>query len=203
MRQGRDRGRGPSPIDDSPGGLGANFRSAYRWHGCPASHPAGPGPLTIGLGLRAPVRGMEGTTGSNAPRIVNMSTSDIQALRPAIMLVDDSEPYMHVMSSVLQGCGLEVHMAKGAQEALVMLDQVTPDLILLDVMMPEVDGIRFLCQLRGDPRLQVVPVVIVTAYPDTRQEAIDAGADGFLAKPFTTQQLRAAIAEFLQVGPIR
>jgi CheY-like chemotaxis protein len=119
------------------------------------------------------------------------------------MLVDDAEPYMHVMSSVLRGCGLEVHMARGAPEALVMLDQMTPDLILLDVMMPQVDGISFLRQLRADARLGLIPVVVVTAYPDTRQAALTAGADGFLAKPFTTQQLRTAIAEFLQVGPIR
>ena len=179
-----------------------NFRSAYRWHGCPASPPAGPGPLTIGLVLRAPVRGMEGTPEATACRIVKMSAIDRPALRPAIMLVDDAEPYMHVMSSVLRGCGLEVHMARGAPEALIMLDQVTPDLILLDVMMPEVDGISFLSQLRADPRLKVVPVVIVTAYPDTRQDALDAGADGFLSKPFTTQQLRTTISGFLQVAPI-
>ena len=123
-------------------------------------------------------------------------------LRPAIMLVDDAEPYMHIMSSVLRGCGLEVHIATGAAEALVMLDQVTPDLILLDVMMPEVDGISFLRQLRADERLKVVPVVVVTAYPDTRQDAVTAGADGFLAKPFTTQQLRTTIGEFLQMSPI-
>ena len=135
-------------------------------------------------------------------RIVNMSTTHDETLLPAIMLVDDAEPYMHVMSSVLRSCGLEVHIAKGAAEALVMLDQVTPDLILLDVMMPEVDGISFLSQLRADPRLMVVPVVIVTAYPDTRQDALDAGADGFLAKPFTTQQLRTTISGFLQVAPI-
>jgi len=124
-------------------------------------------------------------------------------LRPAIMLVDDAEPYMHIMSSVLRGCGLEVHVAKGASEALGMLDRVTPDLILLDVMMPEVDGISFLHQLRADARLRVVPVVVVTAYPDTRQDALAAGANGFLAKPFTTQQLRTTIGQFLEVSPIR
>lgn len=118
------------------------------------------------------------------------------------MLVDDAEPYMQIMSSVLRGCGLEVHIARGAPEALDLLDQVTPDLILLDVMMPEVDGISFLNQIRADERLQVVPVVVVTAYPDTRPQAIQAGADGFLSKPFTTQQLRSTIAAFLQVAPI-
>jgi CheY-like chemotaxis protein len=146
---------------------------------------------------------MEGTPEASARRIVKMSAIDSPVLRPAIMLVDDAEPYMHVMSSVLRGCGLEVHMARGAPEALVMLDQMTPDLILLDVMMPQVDGISFLRQLRADARLGLIPVVVVTAYPDTRQAALTAGADGFLAKPFTTQQLRTAIAEFLQVGPIR
>ncbi len=160
--------------------------------------------MLCGRTERAAASRLKGPGKLHCLRIVHMRAIELDSnpvLRPAIMLVDDAEPYMNIMSSVLRGCGLEVHLARGAPEALQMLDQVTPDLILLDVMMPEVDGISFLSQLRSDARLQVVPVVVVTAYPDTRQEAIQAGANGFLAKPFTTQQLRRMIGEFLQVRP--
>jgi CheY-like chemotaxis protein len=82
-----------------------------------------------------------------------------------------------------------------------LLDSVTPDLILLDVMMPGVDGIAFLRRLRADPRLGIVPVLLVTAYLDTLERGIAAGAQGYLTKPFSAQELREAISGFLEVRP--
>ena len=120
-------------------------------------------------------------------------------LLPVVMVVDDQEPYTDMMSRVLVEYGLQVFIANDANQAFGLLDSVTPDLILLDVMMPRVDGIAFLRRLRADPRLGIVPVLLVTAYLDTLERGIAAGAQGYLAKPFTSQQLRAAISRFLQV----
>ena len=120
-------------------------------------------------------------------------------LLPVVMVVDDQEPYTDMMSRVLVEYGLQVFIANDAKQAFGLLDSVTPDLILLDVMMPGVDGIAFLRRLRADPRLGIVPVLLVTAYLDTLERGIAAGAQGYLAKPFTAQQLRAAISRFLQV----
>ena len=122
-------------------------------------------------------------------------------LLPVVMVVDDQESYTDMMSRVLIEYGLQVFIANDAMQAFGLLDSVTPDLILLDVMMPGVDGIAFLRRLRADPRLGIVPVLLVTAYLDTLERGIAAGAQGYLAKPFSAQQLRAAIAGFLEVRP--
>jgi CheY-like chemotaxis protein len=122
-------------------------------------------------------------------------------LLPVVMVVDDQESYTDMMSRVLIEYGLQVFIANDANQAFGLLDSVTPDLILLDVMMPGVDGIAFLRRLRADPRLGIVPVLLVTAYLDTLERGIAAGAQGYLTKPFSAQQLRAAISGFLQVRP--
>jgi CheY-like chemotaxis protein len=122
-------------------------------------------------------------------------------LLPIVMVVDDQESYTDMMSGVLIEYGLEVFIANDAKQAFGLLDSVTPDLILLDVMMPGVDGIAFLRRLRADPRLGIVPVLLVTAYLDTLERGIAAGAQGYLTKPFSAQQLREAISGFLEVRP--
>jgi CheY-like chemotaxis protein len=122
-------------------------------------------------------------------------------LLPVVMVVDDQESYTDMMSGVLIEYGLEVFIANDAKQAFGLLDSVTPDLILLDVMMPGVDGIAFLRRLRADPRLGIVPVLLVTAYLDTLERGIAAGAQGYLTKPFSAQQLREAISGFLEVRP--
>jgi CheY-like chemotaxis protein len=122
-------------------------------------------------------------------------------LLPIVMVVDDQESYTDMMSGVLIEYGLEVFIANDAKQAFGLLDSVTPDLILLDVMMPGVDGIAFLRRLRADPRLGIVPVLLVTAYLDTLERGIAAGAQGYLTKPFSAQELREAISGFLEVRP--
>ena len=74
-----------------------------------------------------------------------------------------------------------------------------PDLILLDVMMPEVDGLSLLRWLREHSEQGSVPIHVVSAkaQPDDRKAAIDAGADGFLAKPFSVEELRDVISQYL------
>ena len=123
-------------------------------------------------------------------------------LLPCVMLVDDQEPYTDLMSKVLSEYGLEVFIANSAMEAFGLLASVTPDLLLLDIMMPGVDGIAFLRRLRADPRLGIVPVLIVTAYRETLELGMAAGAQGYLTKPFSAQQLRDAIGEFVRIGPV-
>lgn len=120
-------------------------------------------------------------------------------LRPAVMVVDDEEPYTDVMQIILGEYGFEVFAANNVFEARELLEGLTPDLILLDVMMPEVDGLTFLRELRGHERLHVTPVLIITAYSETRTEALESGAAGYLTKPFSAQQLRETIADHLRV----
>ena len=120
-------------------------------------------------------------------------------IRPAVMVVDDEQAYTKVMSMVLKEYGFDPFPANSAQDAWELLTEVTPDLVLLDVMMPEIDGITFLNELRAHAQLGVVPVLVVTAYTETREQALSAGASGFLHKPFSAQELRQSIGEFLSV----
>lgn len=120
-------------------------------------------------------------------------------LKPTVFVVDDEAGYTDIMRDVLEQYGLEVHISNGAFEAVQMMSWMTPDLILLDIMMPSVDGITLLRHLRRDQNKPKVPILVVSAYPETREEALAAGADGYLAKPFTAQELRSAIGQYLEV----
>jgi CheY-like chemotaxis protein len=120
-------------------------------------------------------------------------------LKPVVFVVDDEHRYTDIVRGVLEEYGLEVHTSNGAFEAVEMMSWVTPDLILLDIMMPSVDGITLLRHLRRDQNKPKVPILVVSAYPETREEALNAGADGFLAKPYSAQELRLAIAQFLEL----
>ncbi len=130
----------------------------------------------------------------------SLQTGDL-VLRPAVMVVDDEEPYTDVMEIILGEYGFEVFTANSVADARQLLEQLTPDLILLDVMMPEVDGLTFLRELRAHERLHVTPVMVITAYSETRDEALESGAVGYLIKPFSAQRLREMIANHVQVGP--
>ena len=119
--------------------------------------------------------------------------------RPAVLVIDDEKAYTKVMAMVLTEYGFDSFPANSAKDAWELLDRLTPDLVLLDVMMPEIDGITFLGELRAKADLRSVPVLVVTAYTETRDKAMSAGASGYLKKPFSAQQLRDSIGEFLSV----
>ncbi len=119
--------------------------------------------------------------------------------RPVVLVLDDEHAYTKVMSMVLREYGFDPVPANSAEDAWELLDRVTPDLVLLDVMMPNIDGITFLNELRAHVRLRVVPVLVVTAYTETREQALNAGASGYLTKPFSAEQLRESIGQFLRV----
>lgn len=121
-------------------------------------------------------------------------------LKPTVFLVDDEAGYTDIMRDVLEEYGLDVHISNGAFEAVQMMGWMTPDLILLDIMMPSVDGITLLKHLRRDQNKPRIPILVVSAYPETRDEALAAGADGYLAKPFTAMELRSAIGQYLEIA---
>ena len=119
--------------------------------------------------------------------------------RPAVLVIDDEKAYTKVMAMVLGEYGFDSFPANSAKDAWELLARMTPDLVLLDVMMPEIDGITFLGELRSNAEFRAVPVLVVTAYTETREKALQAGASGYLKKPFSAQQLRDSISEFLSV----
>jgi DNA-binding response OmpR family regulator len=122
--------------------------------------------------------------------------------KPIVLLIDDERAYSEVIRDALQSYGIEVRLAHNAMEALEVYQEKVPDLILLDVMMPEIDGLTLLKWLREHSEKERVPIHIVSAKAQEkdRDAALQAGADGFMAKPFTIDELKALIARTLSNG---
>ncbi len=117
------------------------------------------------------------------------------AVSSSILIVDDSPPGRQVLEELLFGQGYDLAFAGDGPEALRQAAAITPDLILLDVMMPGMDGFEVCRRLRSDPHLAEVPVVMVTALDDgaSRLLGLEAGADDFISKPFNRAELRARV----------
>jgi DNA-binding response OmpR family regulator len=103
-----------------------------------------------------------------------------------ILLVDDERGILKVLSIKLRVSGYDVVTAAGGQEALELIDSASPDVMLLDVIMPGVDGFEVLRKLRPTSQL---PVIVYSARPSNMQEALRLGANDFLAKPFDVDDL--------------
>ena len=125
--------------------------------------------------------------------------------KPIVLLIDDERAYAEVIRDALEAHGIEVRLAHNAMEALEVYQEKVPDLILLDVMMPEIDGLTLLKWLREHSEKDKVPIHIVSAKAQDkdRDAALKAGADGFMAKPFTMEELKELIARTLSNGQTR
>jgi DNA-binding NarL/FixJ family response regulator len=125
-----------------------------------------------------------------------MDGSDPPARRSARVLIVDDEPLnVDYLEQELEGLGFETETAANGLEALERVAGSPPDLVLLDVMMPGMDGISVLRILKGDPETRLVPVVLMTALNavEDRVRGIEAGADDFLSKPVDDRELLARI----------
>ena len=109
-----------------------------------------------------------------------------------ILLVDDDVRNIFALTSALEQRGAIVEIGRNGREALERLDQVSEiDLVLMDVMMPEMDGLEATRRLRGDPRFEKMPVIAITAKAtkDDREQCLAAGANDYLAKPVDLERL--------------
>ncbi len=116
---------------------------------------------------------------------------------PLVLVVDDDDSYCTIIRELLLRHGYQVRVAYSVDEALESLQDERPDLILTDLMMPEVDGITFIRHLRATPPHAEIPTIVVSALVLARERAAaaQAGADAFVAKPFSIHQLQATIQE--------
>jgi DNA-binding response OmpR family regulator len=99
----------------------------------------------------------------------------------------------------LGGAGYQVVEAANGEEALELAEQERPDLILLDIRMPELDGVATCTRLKGNPKTHSIPIIIATAYGDTLVEALEAGADDFVNKPFQLEEIELRVRSLLRV----
>ena len=122
-------------------------------------------------------------------------------LQPAVLVIDDEGPYSRVVAEVLAKKGFRVRTAAHGPSGLFAAKRDQPDLILLDIMMPEMDGLAVVRKIRAEPALSQTPVVVISALAaaEDRRAALEAGADAFLPKPFTMEELTRAIGQFVHV----
>jgi putative two-component system response regulator len=118
-----------------------------------------------------------------------------------ILIVDDMDGNRRLMASILASDGHLVEFANNGRAALHCVATAPPDLILMDVMMPDLDGFEACRALKRDPSSRLIPVVLVTALQnaDDRLRGIDAGADDFLSKPFNAHELRARVRSLIRI----
>ncbi|RZL04536.1 MAG: response regulator [Hymenobacter sp.] len=118
---------------------------------------------------------------------------------PAILLVDDEPNIVMSLEFLMRKNGYQVGIARNGTEALAALDQTPYDLVLLDVMMPDVDGYQVCRQLRQRPDRAATKVIFLSAksQPADVQKGYEAGADLYIPKPFSTRQLMQKVRELL------
>jgi DNA-binding response OmpR family regulator len=121
--------------------------------------------------------------------------SDIMTKRK-ILIVDDEADILHFLELVLRERGYEVETASGGAQALAAARNDAPDLVLLDIMMPQMDGWEVLKLLRVDPRTAAIPVAMVSARTDAkdRVQGLQEGALDYICKPFALDELLAKVA---------
>jgi CheY-like chemotaxis protein len=121
----------------------------------------------------------------------------VTADAPRILVVDDEPDNCELLELLLAWEGFAVVTACGGAEALALVAQQPPDLILLDVMMPGMTGFEVVATLKGQPGTKHIPVIMVTAMEDPRARAEGVGADGFLRKPLDREDLVRHVRQLL------
>lgn len=124
---------------------------------------------------------------------------------PRILVVDDDQPILLLMQNILREFGFEPEVASTGSAALRQAATNAPELILLDMSMPEMSGAEFIQKLRSDPAMAGIPVLILSGHPVTSSELDRIGADGAIQKPFDLSELLRRIREHLgshQTGSI-
>jgi DNA-binding NarL/FixJ family response regulator len=117
-----------------------------------------------------------------------------------LLVVDDDPGLLLAVSETLRAEGYDVKTARRGAEALVIVAQSLPDLIISDIRMPGMDGYQLVKNLRSNPRTRLVPIIFLTAKDETtdRIQGFRTGVDAYLTKPFEPEELAAIVAAILQ-----
>jgi putative two-component system response regulator len=118
-----------------------------------------------------------------------------------ILVVDDLAANTRVLEALLERDGYRVTIAEDGEQALEAVAKERPDLVLLDILMPKLDGYEVCRRLKKDPATRLIPVVLVTGLTDTdsRIRGLEVGADDFMSKPFIVPEMRARVSSLLRI----
>ena len=122
-----------------------------------------------------------------------------------ILLVEDDESARYILAAVLHHAGYAVVTARTATEGLALFAEISPALVLVDLGLPDFDGIELIRRIRGAPSGRTIPVIVVTvhAFEEDRRSAAEAGSDHFLKKPVAPAELLRSVETFLRPAASR
>jgi DNA-binding response OmpR family regulator len=120
-------------------------------------------------------------------------------MRAKALVADDERQIRDLLSEFLTSEGYEVLLASDGEEATGLAEREYPDVILLDVKMPGIDGIEVCKRLKAEPKTQFIPVIMITGYVDNEMAAIEAGADDFVNKPIDLVELAVRLKSILRI----
>jgi two-component system cell cycle response regulator DivK len=122
-----------------------------------------------------------------------------------ILIVEDNEKNMKLVRDILRHHGHATIEAATGEEGVRLAGEHRPDLVLMDIQLPDIDGIAALRRMRADPALDAMPVIAVSAsvMPDEQQKIVGSGFDAFVTKPIDLKQFRATVERFLAGGRAR
>src|SRR5438270_693678 len=116
-----------------------------------------------------------------------------------ILVVEDQEDNRRILRDLLANAGYQMVEAEDGEQALVQAAKCDPDLILMDIQLPLMDGYEATRRLKADPKLTKIPIIVVTSYAlsGDEEKARAAGCDAYVAKPYSPRALLAKIREYL------
>lgn len=122
--------------------------------------------------------------------------------KPIILLVDDNSNNLKVLSEAIQSCGWKALMATDGESAIEQTEYAHPDLILLDVMMPGIDGFQTCSRLKANPMTQNTPIIFMTALSDgiNKVKGLEMGAVDYITKPFQQEEVIARLKLHLKIS---
>ena len=121
-----------------------------------------------------------------------------------ILVVEDNERNLKLLRDVLEYAGYDVRVARTGEDGVTLAVKEPPDLVLMDLQLPGIDGMEALRQLRESPRTADIPVVAVTAQAmkQDRERALEAGFDGYVEKPISVRAFPEQVRRFLSGGEV-
>lgn len=129
----------------------------------------------------------------------NATGADAKTVRGKILLVEDNEANAMIIQDYLEVCGYQVQVVHDGGDAVSKIMEVMPDIILMDIQMPTINGFEVTRRLRADPQFATVPIIAVTAFamPGDRERCLEAGMNEYLSKPVKLKELQKMIELFI------
>ena len=128
----------------------------------------------------------------------------METTRPkTVVIIEDEPDTLDMFAEMMHLGGFHVHKSFGGSESIDLLIEVQPDVVVMDIMMPDLTGIDLLRIIRNDPRISHIPVLVVSAkaLPLDIHRGMNAGASGYLTKPVTYQDLKKAVGDLAEPDP--